>query len=104
MPEYQLKISPEAKSDLAATYKWMRNIAGRVVADNFVKRLRLFLHEMREFPHRGSIHSNFGDGLRVIGFEKSASIAFCVVEETKSLVVLRILYRGADWRSEFRDE
>lgn len=97
-------MTKEAKADLASIHNWMQKVAGRTIADNFVKRMRTQLHSMQDFPHRGNLQSDLSEGLRVIGFEKRASIAFSVYEETKTLGILRILYRGADWQSELGEE
>jgi len=48
------------------------------------------------FPQRGRSRSDVREGLRVIGFERSANIAFVIDERT--VTILRILYGGQDIR------
>jgi plasmid stabilization system protein ParE len=98
---YKLQISDEAKQDLASIHNWMQEKAGKSTADKFVIRLRSFLRSMLQFPHRGSTYlSETGREVRAIGFENRLTIAFTVLEKERTLAIMRILYRGADWQRE----
>ena len=54
---------------------------------------------LQTFPERGTIRDRVLPGLRIIGFERTASIAFRVQGDT--VEILRILRKGqeipADW-------
>lgn len=54
---------------------------------------------LETFHQRGTVRDRVVPGLRIIGFERSASIAFRVVGDT--VEIIRVLRRGqdipADW-------
>jgi len=66
--------------------------AGRAVAFGYTGRLKTFLRGFETSPKHGTARSDTRDGLRVIGFERSLSIAFTVVGE--AAYVLRVLTKG----------
>lgn len=51
------------------------------------------------FPHRGTLRDDLAPGMRVIGFERRASIIFRVDGHT--VRIFRILYAGRDYPSEW---
>jgi len=51
------------------------------------------------FPERGTERNHIYPGLRIIGFERSASIAFTV--DANIVTILRILPRGMDFPSDW---
>ena len=53
------------------------------------------------FPERGTLRDDVRDGLRIIGFERNASVAFIVEDE--SVIVLRILGKGQEFRQANKD-
>lgn len=57
---------------------------------------------LQTFPERGSVRDRVLPGLRIIGFERSASIAFRVTGDT--VEILRILQRGRDIPAEWSDD
>jgi toxin ParE1/3/4 len=48
--------------------------------------------KMAAFPQRGTARGDVRPGLRTIGFERRATIAFTIDDE--NVVILRILYAG----------
>jgi toxin ParE1/3/4 len=54
------------------------------------------------FPERGIVRDDLLPGLRIIGFERRASIAFIVEAET--VRILRIFYSGRDFPREWTDK
>lgn len=50
---------------------------------------------MNVFPERGTVREEVRSRLRIIGFERSASVAFVV--EDDDVVVLRILAKGQEF-------
>lgn len=54
------------------------------------------------FPERGSVRDDVGDGVRIVGFERRASILFRVDGEV--VRILRVLYAGKDYGPESIDE
>lgn len=50
-------------------------------------------------PERGIRHDDLRRGLRILGFERRAAIAFLVTADT--VTILRILYVGRDFETFF---
>ncbi|WP_367618327.1 type II toxin-antitoxin system RelE/ParE family toxin [Rhodoplanes tepidamans] len=53
---------------------------------------------LAEFPNRGTRRDDIAPGLRTIGFERRATIAFRVLEDVVEIVA--IAYAGRDFASE----
>jgi len=85
----------EAESDLAELYEYIANKAGsRAVAREYVTRILDFIGKLAAYPERGTVRSEIRQGLRIIGFERAAAIAFVI--EGNEVVILRISYRGRE--------
>ena len=54
------------------------------------------------FPERGTRRDDLAPGIRTIGFERRATIAFAVSADTVRIV--RVFYGGRDFEAELRDE
>lgn len=91
---YTIELSPAARRDIANLLDYLVPEAGEAVARSYVARLHSFLRGFDTFPKRGTVRSDFRPGLRIVGFERSASIAFVVKDDT--VVILRIFQRGQD--------
>ena len=63
-------------------------------AFNFVERIRAFCDSFASFPHRGTKRDDLRAGLRLAGFERRATIAFTIEDNT--IVIIRIFYAGRD--------
>lgn len=93
MKRHGIQLMPAAEADLDAIFAFIWEQSGsRVSAENYLRRLERFLADLDLFPARGTIRSDLREGLRVIGFERSVSVAFKVEGET--VVVFRILAGG----------
>lgn len=93
MKRYVVRLMPEAEADLFNIYRYILEAsASKAVALGYLDRVNSFLSSFQTFPERGSLRSEIREGLRIIGFERSASIAFLV--EADSVIILRIGYRG----------
>lgn len=93
MKRYAVRLTPAAENDLRAIYRYVL-IASRSphVARAYVARIRRFLEGFQSFPMRGSLRSEIRDDLRIVGFERSVSIAFLI--ETDEVIILRIGSHG----------
>lgn len=91
---YTVQLSPAARQDVANLLDYLLPEAGEAVARAYVGRLYAFLRGFDTFPQRGTVRGDYRPGLRVVGFERSASVAF-VVEDDR-VIILRIFQRGQD--------
>lgn len=99
MKYYVVRLSPEAQTDLVKTHSNIVRKSGSVVtADRYIERVGAFLATLNVFPERGTVRNDVRTGLRIIGFERTASVAFVV--EQDDVVVLRLLAKGQEFDEE----
>lgn len=92
---YKVVFRPAAKADLRQLYDYIASEAGHQVAGQYPGRLEAACLSLGVFPERGTVRDHVFPGLRIIGFERRASIAFVV--EGDRVRILRILHRGQDY-------
>lgn len=96
MKYYAVRLSPEAQTDIVRIHAGIVEKSGSpVTADRYIDRISGFLSSLNVFPERGTVREQVRPGLRIIGFERSASVAF--VLEDDDVVVLRILAKGQEF-------
>jgi toxin ParE1/3/4 len=81
-----------AKADLDAIFTWIADHASEDIAGSYVARIRGFCEEIPPFPLRGTKRDDLRAGLRTMGFERRATIAFTVMGE--DVIILRVLDAG----------
>jgi len=91
---FRLAFAPEARDDLRAIYLYIADAAGADRAIGYIHRIEAACQGLCDFPQRGARRDDLAPGLRVIGFERRASIAFHVGPNI--VVIDRILYGGRD--------
>lgn len=96
MKHYAVRLSPEAQTDLVRIHSRIVEASGSsITADRYLDRISGFLSSLNVFPERGTLRNETREGLRIIGFERSASVAFIV--EDDDVVILRILGKGQEF-------
>jgi toxin ParE1/3/4 len=73
-------------------FAWIADRAGLEVALAYTSRIERFCREMMPFPQRGTSRDDIRPGLRSLGFERRATIAFTMKGD--EVIILRILYAG----------
>lgn len=94
---YTVRLTHAAQRDIDELLEYLVPIAGQTVALGYISRLKYFLARLEEFPKRGTVRSDILEGLRIIGFERSLSVAFVV--EGNVVHILRILNRGRQFHA-----
>jgi plasmid stabilization system protein ParE len=90
---YTVRLSPEAQTDLVLIHANIAQQSGSLVtADDYLERISGFLQSFDVFPERGTVRNEVRAGLRIVGFERNASVALIVGDE--SVVILRIAFKG----------
>jgi toxin ParE1/3/4 len=87
-------FAPESEHDLIQIYQFIAEHAGLAVAMAYVERIEESCFKLLDFPERGARRDDLRPGLRVVGFERRASIAFHF--DAKAVTIDRILYAGRD--------
>ncbi|MER9414078.1 type II toxin-antitoxin system RelE/ParE family toxin [Mesorhizobium sp. M0589] len=99
---HKVVFRPAAQADLLAIYSYIENDSGAARAGGYIDRIEAACLALATFPERGTVREAIGPGIRVIGFERRASILFRV--EGNRVLILRVLYGGQDYPSLRDDE
>jgi toxin ParE1/3/4 len=102
MRRYEVSFRPQAEADLFDLYRYLAHRAGREVAGRYVRRIEAACMAHERIPERGTRRDDIRPGLRVMGFERRATIVFQVVEA--EVVIVRIFYGGRDYEQILRGE
>lgn len=100
MKRYEVSFRPLAAADLIALYEYIAEQAGTAVAGGYIDRIEAACLSLATFPERGTQRDDIRLGLRTIGFERRATVAFQVLQN--EVVILRIFYGGRDWERVFQ--
>ncbi|QND57203.1 type II toxin-antitoxin system RelE/ParE family toxin [Mesorhizobium huakuii] len=92
---HKVVFRPSARSDLFATYNYIEQESGAARAGTYIDRIEAACMALSTFPERGSVRDAVGPGVRVVGFERRASILFRV--DAEQVLILRGLYGGQDY-------
>ena len=102
MKQRTVIISPEAEEDLAQMNSYLRAKYGRQVADKYIDRINAFLAGLDLASERGTLRSDIGLDLRIVGFERNLTVAFMVSFD--AVKIIRIFTRGQNWQEILKDD
>lgn len=100
MKSRNVLFSPEAEEDILQIYDWIAAAAGANAAFAYVSRIERKCQSLDLASNRGQARDDIRPGLRIIGFERRATIAFIVASDRVTIV--RIFAGGQDWECELR--
>jgi toxin ParE1/3/4 len=100
MSKYKVSFRPLAESDLFSLYDYIAEESGHRIAGAYIDRIEAACLALATFPRRGTGRDNIRPGLRTLGFEDRATLAFQVKEA--EVVILRIFYGGQDYEPVLR--
>jgi toxin ParE1/3/4 len=92
-------FNPEAEEDLLHLYEYIAEDSTSERALRYVDRIEKFCFTLSTFPQRGQPLRGALSGIRIVGFERRASIVFRIIPD--EVVILRILYGGRHLASFF---
>jgi toxin ParE1/3/4 len=95
-------FTPRAELQIDNLHSYIASRASESVADGYITRILAFCGGLSTFPLRGRQRSDLLPGLRTIGFERRATIAFVVTADT--VLIEGIFYGGQDFEAAFQDE
>jgi toxin ParE1/3/4 len=102
MKRYEVRFQPRAWADLLALYDYIANPAGVAVAEAYIGRIEAACLSLQTFPERGTRRDRIRPGLRTMGFERRATIAFMVGDE--EVLIVRVFYGGQHFEPALRSE
>jgi toxin ParE1/3/4 len=95
MKKFEVRFRPQALSDLFGLYRFIAAEAGHRVASGYIDRIEATCRSLETFPERGTSHHDVRPGLRTMGFERRATVAFIVGED--HVRVIRVFYGGRNY-------
>ena len=101
MKAYRVNFRPAAEADLFGLYEYIVARSGRQAAARYVDRIEATCMGLARTPMRGRSRDDIRSGLRTLGFERRALIAFVVGR--REVEVVRILYGGRDFEALLSD-
>ncbi len=101
MTRFTVRISTPARRQLIALYDDIAERSGPRIALSYVERIEPACRALSRFPVRGTLRDDIRPGLRTMGFERRATIAFTIVGDR--VVILAVLYGGRDVDARLRD-
>jgi len=99
---FKVSFRPQAEQDLFGLYRYIAEKSGLAIAGGYVERIEAACLALASFPERGTKRDDIRPGLRTIGFERRATIAFQV--KKAEVVIIRIFYGGQDFERKLRGE
>ena len=101
MRRFEVEFLPLAEADLFGLYDYIAEKAGRAVAGSYIDRIEAACRALARFPERGTRRDDIMPGLRIIGFERRATIVFRVSEHIVTIV--RVFYGGQDFERKLQN-
>ena len=93
-------FTPLAERQLDSLHQYIAERASERTADGYVGRIVAFCQSLDTFPLRSAARDDLLPGLRTIGFERRATIAFMVTEDV--VLIEGVFYGGQDLEAKFR--
>ncbi len=93
---YAVVFDLEAEADLAAIRDHVADARGPSFASDFVARIVTYCEGFSNLPHRGTRRDEVLAGLRTVGWRKTVTIAFVVLDDVRQVQILGVFYRGRD--------
>jgi toxin ParE1/3/4 len=98
---YKVVFRPLAENDLVSLHRYIAENSSLDRAGAYIDRIEHACMALADFPFRGTQRDDLYPGLRIIGFERRASIAFILENDT--VRILRIFYGGRDFPDDWSD-
>ncbi|HWA50567.1 MAG TPA: type II toxin-antitoxin system RelE/ParE family toxin [Dongiaceae bacterium] len=102
MKRFNVSFRPRAEQDLFGLHDYIAEKSGLAIAAGYIDRIEAACLALATFPERGTKRDDICPGLRTIGFERRATIAFRV--EKSEVVIIRVFYGGQDFEQRLRGE
>jgi toxin ParE1/3/4 len=93
--KFKVTFRPRAEADLLELYQYIAERAGPAIAGRYIDRIEAACMGLETSPARGTRRDDIRPGLRIVGFERRATIAFRIVG--REVVIIRIFYGGRDF-------
>ncbi|MEO1746275.1 MAG: type II toxin-antitoxin system RelE/ParE family toxin [Pseudomonadota bacterium] len=102
MKRYHVAYSETSQADISNIYFNIAKTVGPKAARAFVARLKAFCNAFDIAPNRGTLQTDIQHDLRIVGFERSITVAFRIKDDRVEF--LRFFAKGTNWAEEFNDD
>jgi toxin ParE1/3/4 len=89
---YRILFHPRAEQDLIDLHRYIQESAGTLRALAYLSALKDFCMSLATFPKRGTVRDDIMQGIRIIGFKRTVSVAFLV--KSDAVLILGVFYGG----------
>jgi toxin ParE1/3/4 len=97
MKRREIVYAPEFEEDIYKLFDFIVARTNTQTALNYISRIETFCNGLELASERGTLRNDIRTGLRIIGFERRAVVAFTV--EEYRVVVLRFFSGGKNWEA-----
>jgi toxin ParE1/3/4 len=97
-----ISVGPRAAADIRNIGRYIAYLGAPRTARSYVNRLYDFVMRLDLATERGIDRNGIRQGLRIIPFENSATLALLV--KADAATVIRVFYRGHDWERTLRGQ
>jgi len=102
MAEFTVTFDRDAAADLIAIRDHIAGVRDKAFAREFTERIVSYCQSFGSLPHRGTRRDEIVPGLRTVGWRRTVTVAFRVIDKAERLVILGVFYRGRDALAELR--
>lgn len=102
MKQYRVIFSLRAEAQLANLYAYIAERGGEEWAERYISGIIDFCEDFSTFPERGTKRDDVRKNLRTVGYERRATIAFSVQED--SVIIHGVFYGGQDYDSLMQED
>src|ERR1700687_4263119 len=100
MTKHEVSFRSLAEPDLLRLYDYIAEASGVAEAGGYIDRLEAACLALETFAERGARRDDIRPGLRIMGFERRATIVFQVLEI--EVIIVRIFYGAQDYEATLR--
>jgi toxin ParE1/3/4 len=100
---YKVDYQESATEDIESIYRWIYKVSlDPVTAQRFTDRIWIACERIGDVPYGGRSRDDLWPGLRTMPFERSAVIAYRVLDDRVQIV--NVFYGGRDYEALYRKD
>ena len=99
MKRYRVSFGRRAQLQLDNLYSYIAAESGEMRAEGYIGGIVTRCLSLTTFPERGVKRDDIRPLLRVMGYERTATIAFSVDHTNRAVTILGVFYSGQNYES-----
>ncbi|ESQ85482.1 hypothetical protein ABAC460_23630 [Asticcacaulis sp. AC460] len=101
---YGVAYSRRAIQHLQNLHDFIANQGSPLAAVSFVGSIFEYCDQFGTFPQRGTARDDLRPDMRVVGFQRRATILFRIDDAAKRVVILGVYYGGQDYEAVIKSD